>query len=121
VPRLILKINGESGKHRIHGLDSSKTPTSVHAEAAVCQLHQWFDMVPLQFPSRRHLLEFFSHKIAYRSRPPSDLSLLRIVSTQKPRINPAFWTLDILVHPNAAREFSRPQPAFYPRNPELIK
>ena len=57
----------------------------MHAKAAGGQLHQGFDVVALQFARRRHFLEFFSHKVSYRSRPPRGMALLKIVSGKKPR------------------------------------
>src|SRR5438105_3332805 len=85
MPRLVLKIYREPRENRIHRLDPSKTPTSVHAEPACRQLHQWFDMVPLQLAGGRHFLEFFSHIISYRSHPRAGTRLLKIVSGEKPR------------------------------------
>jgi 16S rRNA (cytosine967-C5)-methyltransferase len=48
-------------------------------------MYQSLDMVAVQFPGRRHFLEFFSHKVFYCSRPPKGTALLKIVSSQKPR------------------------------------
>src|SRR5438552_6075435 len=62
VPRLVGKVDGKSCKHRVHRFDVSETPASMHAKAAIGQLHQRLDMLALQFPGGSHFLEFFSHK-----------------------------------------------------------
>ncbi len=64
VAGLVVEIDREAGEDRVHRLDSSEAPAPVHAEAGVGQLHQSLDVVPLQLARRRHLLEFFSHKVS---------------------------------------------------------
>jgi hypothetical protein len=64
MPRLVLKIDGEAGENRINSFDFPKPPTPMHAETAGRELHQRLDVVALQFSSRRHFLEFFSHKVS---------------------------------------------------------
>ena len=63
-PALLSKIDREAGKDGVHRLDPSEAPAPVHAKTAVGQLHQGFDVVPLQLARRRHFLEFFSHKVS---------------------------------------------------------
>ena len=82
---LISEIYGETRENRIDTPDSSKSPTPVHSEAAVRQLHQSFDVAAIQLPGCRHFLEFFSHSISYPSRPSRGTALLKIVSGEKPR------------------------------------
>src|SRR5215831_5655640 len=117
VAQLVLKIDGEPRKNGIHRLNFPKTPASVHAEAAVGQLNQGFDVVALQLACRRHFLEFFSHKISYRSPQPSGISLLRIVHGEKPRIiaarvlgrrSSSDYVEDLLDHALGASRLSSP-------------
>src|SRR5437879_12122039 len=56
----------------------------MHAKAAVCQLHQRFDVVSLELPRCGHFLEFFSHN-DLKLASPTGLSLLKVVSGQNPR------------------------------------
>jgi len=42
-------------------------------------------MTAVQLAGSRHFLEFFSHKVSYRSRPPAVWPLFKRVSGQKPR------------------------------------
>src|SRR5438874_686146 len=81
---LVLKIDSEASENRIHRPDPSKPPTPVHAEAAVGQLHQRLDMVPLELPRRCHLLKFFSHS-DLKLASPRGVGLLKVVSGQNPR------------------------------------
>jgi len=82
---LIGKIDGKPGKHCVHGANSSEPPAAVHAKAAVRQFHQSVDVATVEFAGCRHFLEFFSHKISYRSRPMRGMALFKIVSGEKPR------------------------------------
>ena len=70
---LIREIDGKAGENRIDSFDAAKAPASMHAKAAISQLHQRLDMVALQLACGGHFLEFFSH-ICYRSLP--DLGIL---------------------------------------------
>ena len=63
--RLVSEIDSETRENGIDSFDAAKSPASVHAKAAIGQLHQRLDMVPLQFAGGGHFLEFFSH-ISYR-------------------------------------------------------
>jgi 16S rRNA (cytosine967-C5)-methyltransferase len=85
MPCFIREIDGEPRKNGIDRLDLAEAPASVHAKAAGGQLHQSLDVVAVQFARCRHFLEFFSHKLSYRSRPSSRIPLLKIVSGEKPR------------------------------------
>ncbi|MGN6553401.1 MAG: hypothetical protein ACTHLW_06735, partial [Verrucomicrobiota bacterium] len=62
VPGLVWKIDREARENRVHGGDSPKAPTPVHAEAAGGQLNQGFDLASLYFPGRSQFFKFFSHK-----------------------------------------------------------
>jgi 16S rRNA (cytosine967-C5)-methyltransferase len=57
----------------------------MHAEAGVGQLDQTIDVTAVQLACTRHFLEFFSHKVSYRSRRTRGQALLKIVSGEKPR------------------------------------
>jgi 16S rRNA (cytosine967-C5)-methyltransferase len=57
----------------------------MHAKAAVGQFHQSVDVATVEFAGCRHFLEFFSHKVSYRSRPMWGMALFKIVSGEKPR------------------------------------
>ena len=63
VPGFVGEINCKPREHRIHSLDPPKAPTPMHAEAAVRELNEGFDMLTVQFPGRRHFLEFFFHNM----------------------------------------------------------
>jgi 16S rRNA (cytosine967-C5)-methyltransferase len=57
----------------------------MHAEATIGQLDQSVDVTAVQLSGSRHFLEFFSHKVSYRSRPTAGMALFKIVSGEKPR------------------------------------
>ena len=64
VAGLVLEINGEAGENGIHRFDPAEAPASMHAKAAIGQLHQRFDVVPFEFSRGRHFLKFFSHRLS---------------------------------------------------------
>ncbi len=83
--RLAAKVDREPGKNCVHGPNSPKTPTPVHAKSAVSKLYQRVNMLPLQLSSRHHFLKFFSHS-TFRTRiPRQGMGTLKVVSGQKPR------------------------------------
>ena len=43
--RLVLEIDGQPRKDRVHRPELSEAPASVHGEAALDQLQQWLDVL----------------------------------------------------------------------------
>jgi hypothetical protein len=62
VPGLVGEIYREAGEDRVHGLDSTETPTPMHAKSAIGQLQEHIHLPALNFAGGHHLLKFFFHK-----------------------------------------------------------
>ena len=60
---LVMEIDGETGKNRVHALNAPKSPASMHTKAILGQLYQWLDVLPGQLPGGDQFFKLFSHTL----------------------------------------------------------